>query len=1167
MMINPERRDPGKLKNKSDVGLSKVDNISSVDLINSMIEESKIIHNRKKEILSDGGDIVGLLETSLKSFQVNFIAGLFSGEGDDAKELAQFGVNLYCEEKNEKLNTNYELSLTEDNEYLNELSLVILKNDGYYFICLKGETDKEIRVNLVTWTEGIMAYDGEKALGNDEKFKVSLDKPSSTISESYGGGFAKSSYNADSGILTLTFKSPSGKKEQSHDVILKDLLDINDLTTGTDKYIEIKNQETDKDEGTTVINAKTVEIAVSTDTSRGLADSKDVKDSLEKQKQDLETHIDTADEEIKESLKKQKQELEDYIKKADEDLEKRLGNWDNLKEPRAIDDDYLDTFPIPETTTPSTKKINNYDPNTTGYGLCRAIAFNPIESNGDKYPKSDPVKSLSKWVGDMTANVTTLTDVVTLGILNSFVAYMVESKLLSKIDIENFFKVTIGGNEETTTLTLPSKQTLGEEINVVSEAKVSIKYSAENNEIYVPVNYTCTCSEDWFYASPSFSGIRVIALDNTEETDRSGTLTITQRGTNIQKKITITQSKLGVSNYFEINNKKYYNSSTLLQELFLAEGETKEFHCSIVEENTNGEKNEIPSELKVTVKPKIFNLETSDGMFSVTATKNAEHNLKEDLAILTLSEISEEKKRVYTINLGLGQQPNPSKLDITVDGETKSFSNSGTHEVKVFNINPAGDEINLEVTGEEEFTVGKWQVTGGTSGYLLFKIDGGEETETETTLPANKKTNVTYVLHPNSSGVSREGRAVIKMGDITCHLVFNQEPVKLSIKPENNDTEYYSTMGYHYYNGANEDWTNNAVEVDPRGGEVSLEVYGLEDYYVGKWEKGYGTTPEEDKTKPSGWLKYSIDGGEFTQDTSDPISAGTISTVTYKLDPNTSGEIRQGRAVIRIGESNSPKIVGYVVFKQDPVSVDLTISSGEFSQTFYESGKLPELLEGRSLLGDNVELVLESNTSEKFKISRPEEATFISFGDSNENELEVNRGDSVVVQLKVVPNTETAVPESTTIQISQDNEFEISIPVSYNSNGVIISTLLSGESSEKTGVAFGRNTDNYTVLDYSNTYSENGVFNLFLATYLAGSDDYYTVIDCSDNMEVTNYNGESIVGIQDYGHIDSNLGAYQANQQIWVKPKDSVETLCDQDWVKLKFRDSGLEITLHVKSN
>ena len=42
--VNPERRDPGYLRKKADVGLSNVDNISATDFINFAFSFAKFIN-------------------------------------------------------------------------------------------------------------------------------------------------------------------------------------------------------------------------------------------------------------------------------------------------------------------------------------------------------------------------------------------------------------------------------------------------------------------------------------------------------------------------------------------------------------------------------------------------------------------------------------------------------------------------------------------------------------------------------------------------------------------------------------------------------------------------------------------------------------------------------------------------------------------------------------------------------------------------------------------------------------------------------------------------------------------------------------------------------------------------------------------------------------------
>ena len=111
------------------------------------------------------------------------------------------------------------------------------------------------------------------------------------VSDIIGNGVLKSSaYDAATGILTLTFAQADGV-DKAIQVDLKAMLDINDISieAASQNYLKVTLGTADAEGDTqAVFGAKIVKVADSTDSNRGLADSKDVKDYVDSKASDLE---------------------------------------------------------------------------------------------------------------------------------------------------------------------------------------------------------------------------------------------------------------------------------------------------------------------------------------------------------------------------------------------------------------------------------------------------------------------------------------------------------------------------------------------------------------------------------------------------------------------------------------------------------------------------------------------------------------------------------------------------------------------------------------------------------------------------------------------------------------------------------------------------------------
>lgn len=169
-----------------------------------------------------------------------------------------------------------------------------------------GTADKAAHIDLLD--------KNEEALGTVE------------VSDIIGNGVLKStSYDASTGILTLTFSTVNGGEETA-DVNLKEMLDLGDLFVADDSksYLDIQQVVKDgtdiPDEDQLSFTIKIKKLADATDTETGLADAKDVKDYI--------------DEAVKVSVKG-----DDYVKAGyTADKEIRVSATDSTKASLALAD-------------------------------------------------------------------------------------------------------------------------------------------------------------------------------------------------------------------------------------------------------------------------------------------------------------------------------------------------------------------------------------------------------------------------------------------------------------------------------------------------------------------------------------------------------------------------------------------------------------------------------------------------------------------------------------------------------------------------------------------------------------------------------------------------------------------------------------------------------------
>lgn len=198
--VNPERRDPGFLRKKADVGLNNVDNLSATDFINMVAEDVKIISNRKIDagkISAEGKEYyIGILKTAELSSHVNFSTGLFN-YSNPSRELAQFNVDFSYSTISayDKGTLGYIIQVPENDRYLKDLELVFTQVGSIVYVTLYSKSlptagasnfFNQVGTDITEWTEGTVLLNAttnyaDIVKGGIELGRFKLDSSWSTL--------------------------------------------------------------------------------------------------------------------------------------------------------------------------------------------------------------------------------------------------------------------------------------------------------------------------------------------------------------------------------------------------------------------------------------------------------------------------------------------------------------------------------------------------------------------------------------------------------------------------------------------------------------------------------------------------------------------------------------------------------------------------------------------------------------------------------------------------------------------------------------------------------------------------------------------------------------------------------------------------------------------------
>ena len=519
--VNPERRDPGYLRKKADIGLSNVDNISATDFINTVADDVKIIGNRKILTTKFSGRqgeecYFGILKTSDTglSAHVNFSTGLFKDDVLD-KELAQFNVDFsYSTETSSSTGTlGYSIQVPDSDPYLSNLEIIFTQVGAILYVILytksfpvKNTSNyfNQVGTDITEWTEGVcLIGDTSDELSKlvksgKELARLKLDSSHTTIQSEYCESLPV--YNKEDGSRVLI----EPKNYSSAELEELDYPTINGVPFIARKGMKINNQEEN--------NARNITVSAKHPGST---------------REEAGGH----DWEVLDNF------LATYYKTV-------LGPL-AFGKPRTI------------RHRPMTHTIQNDDSElSSGYGLCKLAGYTDITaSTAENY--DDASEKALKWLGTLGSNDS---DVITVGLFKNFMNFMfnyVFPSMTSSSDestVVSYSAWNINIKADTSTVshegenrdiwisasrikTIATYNSDGEEINSTSETEVadisqiSVSISSgDDGNVYSPE----TDSDKWEFEIPENTTSYektyhlLVYVDYGESSEKFETITYTQ---------------------------------------------------------------------------------------------------------------------------------------------------------------------------------------------------------------------------------------------------------------------------------------------------------------------------------------------------------------------------------------------------------------------------------------------------------------------------------------------------------------------------------------------------------------------------------------------------------------------------------------------------------------
>ena len=205
--INPDRRDPGFFKKKSEVGLPNVDNMSAAEFVGAVSEDMKILNNKKKrseKIQKKGEYFGGIIKSADKSTHASFTLGLFNSSSKE-RELASVHVDFAfsCTSPDEYGNLTYTICCPDQDPYLKNLYLIFSQVQENLYITLHSplfpdESSSEyfniLGLDLEEWTEGVtklpLGKDISEIVKSHEIARVKLTGACTTIGSGSSDGLS-----------------------------------------------------------------------------------------------------------------------------------------------------------------------------------------------------------------------------------------------------------------------------------------------------------------------------------------------------------------------------------------------------------------------------------------------------------------------------------------------------------------------------------------------------------------------------------------------------------------------------------------------------------------------------------------------------------------------------------------------------------------------------------------------------------------------------------------------------------------------------------------------------------------------------------------------------------------------------------------------------------------
>ncbi len=186
-ILRPEKRDPNLIRNKSDIGLSKVDNISSAEFTSIVLDQVKRYINRETIYQAFGRKYIALAKISCKDDGSGNITKILSGnlfitfavlnESEDVCEVVKletiYSHNINGTEidyEDDSVNLEYSIFMTENPTLLNECYLEFRENkyedttgtvvtELYAILRCDSQNLPFVSINLFEYSNGGVALD------------------------------------------------------------------------------------------------------------------------------------------------------------------------------------------------------------------------------------------------------------------------------------------------------------------------------------------------------------------------------------------------------------------------------------------------------------------------------------------------------------------------------------------------------------------------------------------------------------------------------------------------------------------------------------------------------------------------------------------------------------------------------------------------------------------------------------------------------------------------------------------------------------------------------------------------------------------------------------------------------------------------------------------------